>query len=228
VRWNEEDGPLAKSDEHLSLPLTQTSFARRQLIVGQKNALAAFEDGAAFLTRQNVGKGEVYFCASLPKEDWSSLAEGPVLVPMLQRLLVSGARRLQQVSTVACGELSAVDLARPWTSVDSASAKDIRIEAGVYRSGDRLLAVNRPAAEDDPDVIDPEEARKLFVGLPVQTLDDRSTGVGQLQGEVWRLFVYAMLLFLIAEGILILPARRPVRTPVGGGPRPQRREEQTA
>jgi hypothetical protein len=28
----------------------------------------------------------------------------------------------------------------------------------------------------------------------------------RLQGEIWRLFLFAMLLFLIAEGILILPA----------------------
>jgi hypothetical protein len=228
VRWNEDEGPLAKSDEHLSLPLTPTTFARRQAIVGQKNVLAAFEDGAAFLTRQNIGKGEVYFCASLPQEDWSSLGDGPVLVPMLQRLLLAGGRRLQQVSSISCGELSLADLARPWVSVDSTRPKDIRIEAGVYRSGDRLLAVNRPSAEDEPDVIDSDEARKLFGGLPVQTLEERHLEVGQLQGEIWRLFVFAMLLFLIAEGLLILPARQPPPPPAGGAPRPQRREEQPA
>jgi len=208
VRWNEDEGPLAKSDEHLSLPLAQTTFARRQTMVGPKNALAAFEDGAAFLTRQNIGKGEVYFCASLPQPDWSSLGDGPVLVPMLQRLLLAGGRRLQQVSSVACGELGAADLARQWVSVDSTRQKDIRTEAGVYRSGDRLLAVNRPPAEDEPDVIDSDEARKLFGGLPVQTLEERHVDVGQMQGEIWRVFVFAMLAFLIAEGILILPARQ--------------------
>jgi hypothetical protein len=208
VRWNEDEGPLAKSDEHSSLPLTQTAFVRRQMLTGQKNILAAFEDGAAFLTRQNIGKGEVYFCASLPQTDWSSLGDGPVLVPMLQRLLLAGGRRLQQASSVACGELGAADLARSWVSVDSTRQKDIRLEAGVYRCGDRLLAVNRPAAEDEPDVLDPDEARKLFGNLPVQMLEQRHLDVGQLQGEIWRLFVFAMLLFLIAEGILILPARQ--------------------
>jgi hypothetical protein len=228
LRWNEDEGPLAKSDEHLSLPLAQTTFARRQAIVGPKNVLAAFEDGAAFLARQNIGKGEVYFCASLPQADWSSLGEGPVLVPMLQRLLLAGGRRLQQASFAACGELSSLDLARQWVSVDSTRQKDIRFEAGVYRSGDRLLAVNRPLAEDEPDVMDSDEARKLFVGLPVQTLEERKFDVGQLQGEVWRVFVFAMLLFLIGEGILILPARRTAPRPVRGAPSPPRREEQPA
>ena len=228
LRWNEDQGPLAKSDEHLSLPLTQTTFVRRQTIVGQKNVLAAFEDGAAFLARQNIGAGEVYFCASLPQSDWSSLGDGPVLVPMLQRLLLAGGRRLQQASAAACGELDSVDAARQWVSVDSTRPKDIRTEAGVYRSGDRLLAVNRPAAEDDTDVIDSDEARKLFGNLPVQTLEERRLDAGQLQGEIWRLFVFAMLLFLIAEGLLILPARPPAPNPAGAAPHSRRREEQPA
>jgi hypothetical protein len=227
-RWDEDEGPLAKSDEHTSLPLAQTTFARRQTITGQKDVLAAFEDGAAFLARQNVGRGEVYFCASLPQADWSSLGDGPVLVPLLQRLLVAGGRRLQQVSSAACGELDAVDLARQWVSVDSTRQKDIRTEAGVYRCGDRLLAVNRPAAEDVPDIIDADQARKLFGGLPVQTLEERRPEAGQLQGEVWRLFVFAMLLFLIAEGILILPPRVAAPIPGGAAPRPRQREEQPA
>ena len=224
ARWNEDEGPLAKSDEHLSLPLSGTIFARRQTMFGPKNILAAFEDGAPFLARQHIGRGEVYFCASLPQADWSSLGEGPVLVPMLQRLLLAGGRRLQPVSSAACGELGPADLARQWVCVDSTRQKDIRTEAGVYRSGDRLLAVNRPAAEDEPDVIAPDEARKLFGGLPVQTLEERRLEAGQWQGEIWRVFVFAMLLCLIAEGILILPARQPAP----GAPPPPRRGEQPA
>jgi hypothetical protein len=208
LRWDENEGPLAKSDEHLSLPLAQTSFMRRQAMAGQKESLAAFEDGAAFLTRHSTVKGEIYFCASLPDPAWSSLGEGPVLVPMLQRMLLAGAQRLQPVSAIACGELSAVDQAQTWTPVDTTEPKDIRSQAGVYRSGNRLLAVNRPASEDEPEIIDSEQARKLFGDLPVQTLQDRHLETGQLQGEVWRMFVFAMLLFLIAEAFLILPPRR--------------------
>src|SRR4030095_14045841 len=87
LRWVEDEGPLAKTDEGLSLPLREVTFQRRQMIVGPKNVLAAFEDGAPFLARQTLGRGEIFFCASLPKKEWSSLSEGPVLVPMMQRLL---------------------------------------------------------------------------------------------------------------------------------------------
>jgi hypothetical protein len=207
LKWNEDEGPLAKSDERISLPLSQTTFQRYETINGPKETLAAFDDGAAFLARQTLGKGEFYFCASPPDPAWSSLADGPVLVPMLQRLLQAGARRLQQVSIIACGELPASDQALAWTSVDSAQRKNVRSEAGVYRSGDRLIAVNRPSAEDEPEALEADELKSLFGNLPLQMFQERQLQFGQLQGEIWRLFVFAMLIFLIGEAILILPAR---------------------
>jgi hypothetical protein len=208
VHWTEDEGPLAKSDEHTSLPLAQTTFLRRQLLSGRHDVLAAFEDGAPFLMRQMVGKGQIYFCASLPVPAWSDLGDGPVLVPMLQRMLSEGGRRLQQASSADCGELSATEQGKQWISVDSATPKDIHTQAGVYHSGDQLLAVNRPVVEDDPDIIDSAQAQKLFGDLPVQAFQQRHLETGQLQGEIWRLFVFAMLLSLMVEAILILPAPR--------------------
>ena len=56
----------------------------------------------------------------------------------------------------------------------------------------------------------------------MQSLQERHFEIGQLQGEIWRVFAFAMLLFLIVEGILILPAR-----PAGaaGGVRRRRKPE---
>jgi hypothetical protein len=207
LRWNEDEGPLAKSDEGLSLPLPQTPFQKRQAIVGQKTILAAFQDGAPFLARQTLGRGEIFFCASLPDREWSSLGEGPVLVPMMQRLLQSGSRRLQQATAMACGELSVLDQARHWERVDGGGPNDVRTQAGVYRSGDRLLAVNRPVAEDSPDVLEATEARTLFGALPLQMLQEKRSQATDLQGEIWRVFLVTMLLFLVAEGALILPPK---------------------
>jgi hypothetical protein len=227
LRWNEDEGPLTRTDEHASLPLAQTAFTRRQEISGQKNVLAAFEDGSAFLARQDVGRGQVYFCASLPDPAWSSLGDGPVLVPMLQRMLLVGGSRLQQVSSIACGELNVVDQSRLWVPVDSVEKKDIRTQAGIYRSDDRLMAVNRPAAEDDSEILDGDEARQLFGPLPVQMLREPRFLTNQLQGEIWRVFVFAMLLFLIAEGILMLPAA-PSSLPTRPAPKTDLREKQPA
>ncbi len=213
VRWDEDEGPLARSDERLSLPLAQVSFIRRQAIAGPQSTLAAFEDGSPFLVRQVLGRGEFYFCTSLPSAEWSGLGDGTVLVPMMQRLLQAGGRRLQQVSSIACGELSAADASKPWVCLDSIVPKDIHTQAGVYRSGERLMAVNRPAAEDEPEILDSDDARKLFGSVPFQTLQGGRAEGSPLQGEIWRMFLFTMLLVLIAEGILILPSRKPTTTP---------------
>jgi hypothetical protein len=127
---------------------------------------------------------------------------------MMQRLLQSGSRRFQQAVSISCGELGLVDQARHWEAVDSPNPKDIRTQAGVYRCGERLLAVNRPAAEDDPEVLESDQARHLFGSLTLQMLEERRGSQGEnLQGEIWRMFLFTMLIFLVAEGALILPAK---------------------
>ena len=205
--WEESDGPLAKTDEGLSLPVDELAATQRRVIAGEVAKLAVFADGGVLLARQTLGRGAVYFCATLPRNDWSNLGDGPVLVPMTQRLMLAGARRLNQESALVCGELGAADRQRGWTSVD-ASGKDIRVSAGVYRSGDRLVAVNRPPGEDEPGRLDAAEAKALFGVLPLQMLEERRGGLGEaLQGEVWRLFVFGMLAFLLVESFLILPAK---------------------
>jgi hypothetical protein len=123
-------------------------------------------------------------------------------------MLQDGARRLQQVAIIPCGELSAADLAKQWVAVDSTEPKDIRFQAGVYKSGDRMLAVNRPASEDDPEVVDSSEMKKLFGDLPMRMFEDRQVDTNQLEGEIWRLFLFLMLLFVLVEGYLILPANQ--------------------
>ena len=53
------------------------------------------------------------------------------------------------------------------------------------------------------------EIKKVFGGLPLQMLQERPVDTGQLQGEIWRLFLFFMLLLLVGEGLLILPGKRP-------------------
>jgi hypothetical protein len=69
------------------------------------------------------------------------------------------------------------------------------------------LAVNRPKAEDDPEVLEAGDARRLFGPMAVQMLQERRSQAENLQGEIWRMFLFSMLFFLLAEGVLILPAK---------------------
>jgi hypothetical protein len=128
---------------------------------------------------------------------------------------------LQQTATLAVGDLGPADLAQSWTCVDSATPKDLRTQAGVYRAGERLIALNRPAIEDEPEVLEATAAQALFDGLPFQMLTDERAERQSLQGEIWRLFLFLMLLCLVAESALILPARPKAATPrVPARPRP--------
>jgi hypothetical protein len=208
-KWEQQEGPLAKTDEGLSLPLGDLDITRRQPITGEPTALATFADGSPLLTRRALGKGQFFFCATVPHDDWSTLGDGPVLVPMLQRLLQTGARRLNQETMVACGELSALDRAKQWTSADGSTGKNILLNAGVYRAGERLLAVNRPAAEDDRSLLEPAAAKNLLGSLPLQLLQERTARSDALQGEIWRLFLIGMLVFLFFEAWLVLPHKKP-------------------
>ncbi len=206
-RWDENDGPLSHTDEGGSLPITELKFTKRRAIADDKNAIAWFEDGKPFLTRHVLGKGQIYFCASAPKRDWSSMGEGSVLVPMMQRLLASGGRHLGATADVACGDWRGLDLSEHWTCMDSSATKDLRTQAGVYRLGDRTLAVNRPLIEDEPDKLEAASAKELFGDVSVRLFEETQNRSSQMQGEMWRSFVFAMLAFLLAEAILILPEK---------------------
>lgn len=205
-RWEERDGPLASTAEGLSLPVGEVQVLRRQQIVGDATILASFEDGAPFLTRRFVGKGQVLFCATQAGKEWSDFYEGVVLVPMLQRLMESGGRRFAMAASVECGDWQPAENER-WTSVDSNSAKDISTQSGVYRAGTQLIAVNRPAREDDWNVVDPSRAKALLGQVPVHLFEEKESGAARIQAELWRLFLVIMALCLIVEAILILPEK---------------------
>jgi hypothetical protein len=220
-RWEDREGPLAKTEEGFNLPVSGLEIKKRQAIVGEKVFLAAFDDGAPLLTRRTLGKGQILFCAIQPKKDWSRLAEGPVLVPMVQRLLETGGHRFSLAASVACG-----DWAGNGTSIDT--PKDIRTQTGIYRSGGQLIAVNRPAREDDRERLDPAQVKALFGNVPVQLFEQKQGVNKALQSELWRFFLFCMLLFLLAEAILILPERQSKQTSDLPLPKPEAEKPQEA
>ena len=205
-RWDEREGPLAKTAEGWSLPVSELGIQKRQAIAGEKIWLATFDDGTPFLTRRSLGRGQVFFCATLPKKDWSQLYDGAVIVPMMQRLLETGGHRFSMAASASCGDWQPGPN-DTWTAVDNASAKDIRTQAGVYRSAGRLLAVNRPPREDNNDLLEPAQAKALFGSVPVHLFEEKEGISGALQSELWRLFLFSMLFFLLAEAVLILPEK---------------------
>ena len=51
------------------------------------------------------------------------------------------------------------------------------------------------------------EAKALFAGISFQMLQDKQKQSDALQGEIWRIFLFGMLIFLIGESILVLPGK---------------------
>ena len=103
VHWDEQDGPLANSESGTPLALPALEVSRARSIASGGNVRAVFGGNEPFLTEHVMGKGLVYFCATLPQADWSTLDDGRVLVPMLQRILQSGAKRFSAGSFLDAG-----------------------------------------------------------------------------------------------------------------------------
>jgi len=217
TRWNELDGPLARTDEGYGVPLGSLEVFQRASISGGGTVLASFSDGAPFLVRKAIGKGEVYFCATSAQPEWSALADGAVLVPMLQRMIQTGARRLNAGVMLDCGD-AATREGEKWARADGGAEGNPRLQAGVYKAGGRFLAVNRPSAENDPAALTGDQARALFRDVPFQMHQERGRSGDRLQGEIWRIFLTLMLIFLVLEGLLILPPKTAAPAPRGMAP----------
>jgi hypothetical protein len=211
TQWQRNEGLLANTEENLALPMNELAITRRQALGGVPGVLASFEDRNPFIVRKLVGKGELIACGASVEAEWSNLREGLVLVPAVQRLLAVGGRRFTQGGMMACGQVAATEAGETWTSVEG--VKDIRLHAGVYRSGNRLVAVNRPAAENEVEILEAAKVRGLFPGVKLQMFGEQKQGESRLQAELWRMFLFTMLLFMVAEAFLILPPK-----PEAGGP----------
>jgi hypothetical protein len=201
--WRRMDGPLANAKDGRSLMLSEVSVSRRVAPSGGGVVLASFEDGKPFLVKQPLGKGAIYSCATLPQRDWSSLDDGTVLVPMLQRILQEGGRRLSKADNADVGAVVGT------TTKLSGDAKGrAECDGGVYQVGTKIVAVNRPASEDEPEVIDETAVRAAFGPVSVRMLADKGGGASAaLQSEIWRWLLVAMLVALTGEALLALPKR---------------------
>ncbi len=204
--WDELDGPLAKTDNGSPLPLARLEVLRRQVPAlndPNTHVYATFADGVSFLSARRIGAGAVYACATLPDAAWSSLGEGFVLLPMTQRLLLQGSRHLRPPVMDTVGQWHPSDAQETWTAADPSTPLDWRWQAGLYQSGAKHIALNRPSIEDDPDFIEPAKLKELLPGAKVEVLTAAlEVKADRLQNEIWPLLVVLAMCFMIVEMIL--------------------------
>src|SRR5262249_9804639 len=123
---------------------------------------------------------------------------------------------LERTRQVAAGEPPAGDDPIRWkrlAGTDEAVSSEFSRHRGVYLEGEKMLAVNRPAAEDQAPVLASRQVAGLFRGLEFSRVDDQAGNIESLIQEIWRLFLVGMIVALIVEAALCLPntARLPGR-----------------
>jgi hypothetical protein len=221
--WLRDDGPLRDGLDGTAIPAGRMkAIQRRTLVGGDSTPLATWDGGTSFLTRKFVDGGTAWFVNTTPDYAWSNLGDADVLLPLLQRTLDLGADRMGSAMMAAAGSRTAVPGPGELRSrLDDFSTNSGLHEAGVFRIGERVLAVNRPAGEDNEERVSGERMDVMLAGTNYSLFENAAGGDDDtLVQEIWRAFLIAMLLFLVAEAILCLnpkpaPGRQAVaeRTP---------------
>ncbi|MES2660015.1 MAG: BatA domain-containing protein [Verrucomicrobiota bacterium] len=210
--WNHNDGPLRDGIDGTPIPAERLKSIRRQIPQGDAATLARWEDGEPFITRRIVDHGTAWFIGSLPDYTWSNMGDADVLLPAVQRIVAAGADRFDASYLTTVGSDAAQPIHGETRSrIDDYGTPDpanAAYEAGIFRLGDRLLAVNRPAQEDNLEIITRESLDDALEGTGYTLLDQAGQANDpSLSRDVWRGFLIAVLFFLISEAILCLPKK---------------------
>ncbi|MEI8038611.1 MAG: BatA domain-containing protein [Verrucomicrobiota bacterium] len=208
--WNHHDGPLRDGLEGTPLAANRLKAIRRQIPLGDASQLARWEDGEPALSRRIIERGTAWMLGTLPDYTWSNLGDADVLLPAVQRVLSAGADRFDASYLTTVGEdatrLLPGDTRQRLDDFGTPDPANAAHEAGVFRLGERLLAVNRPPAEDATEILSREALDAALEGTHYTLLDQAGQANDpSLARDVWRAFLVAVLFFLISEAILCLP-----------------------
>lgn len=210
--WSHDDGLLRDGLDGGEIPAGRLKSLKRRIPEGEFATLARWDDNQTFLARRVVDRGTAWFVATLPDYSWSNLGDADVLLPIAQRAVLAGADRFDSGYLAEVGSRDAAT--KPGETrerIDGYGTPDpsnVAWQAGIHRYGDRLLALNRPPAEDNPEVLQRENLDNILDGTGYTFFEDHGTSAkDNISRDVWRGFLIAMLCFLISEAVLSLPGR---------------------
>ena len=223
ISWWRGDADLLKHVESGdALPLNELRTYRYRSFESLGTPLARFANDASLLTRVATDRGAVYFCSTLPTAQFSSFErEGVVFYVMLQRALDQGCRALAMASQRDAGSDVLADR-NQWELVAPTDGSDAPLHlssqrglhAGVYRDEEYWTAVNRSQIEDSAVAVPVDAVDALFDGMSYRRIDVDVGDTSALASELWRIFLIAMIVALLAEAVLSLPNRRSEATPL--------------
>lgn len=204
----------AHSAQGMPLPVGSTRIFRYREILGGGEVLARLQGGTPLLVRKGTPAEPLYFLGTLPQPSYSSLGEdGISFYVLLQRALQLGALTQGTARQLFTGDHShreVLGLTRVSASDVATPSTDVVFHSGVFQGRGRLVSLNRPFTEDNPQVLTKEQLARLNEELEIRRLDDRIESRAGLSQEIWRLFLLAMLIALLGEAFLCLPEKTPV------------------
>ena len=209
--WRGDQDILANTQSGAALPVGNLQVRKWCKLIGEFTPLATVKGGSPLLARVTTNAGAVYFCATTTAPGDSSLAnDGVVLYVLVQRALAAGAAVLGSTRQLAAGEPTAGETPAKWKRLGGAAeavSTDYSLHRGVYQAGERLIAVNRPVAEDAAPILKDDRIAGLFKGLDFSRVDDQAGNVGSLIQEIWRIFLATMMVAMLVEAGLCLPKK---------------------
>lgn len=209
--WRGDEGLLAHGQSGVPLPLGELKVQRWCGLSGAFTPLATLQDGSPLLARVATDHGGLFFCATTPALSDSSMAtDGVAFYILIQRALAGGSEALENTRQLIAGCSVANRDATSWTRLagaEGAISTDYPSHNGVYEAGPRLLAVNRDPSESPSLALTDQQVASLFQGLDFSRVDHRNGGAGSLIQEIWRLFLVALMVVMVAEAALCLPKR---------------------
>jgi hypothetical protein len=213
ANWRGDQDLLANTQSGALLPVGQLQIHRYCQLTGEFTPLAGLQGGSPLLARSTQDHSGAYFFATTTAPSDSSLAsDGVVLYVLVQRAMAAGASALGTIRQLTAGESLPKNLSDSWQRLagpEDAMSGAYPVHRGVYLAGDRLLAINRPAEEDQAPILDDGRVAGLFDGLNFIRVDHRAGHIGILIEEIWRPFLAAMIVALIVEAALCLPRYAP-------------------
>ncbi len=210
--WRTESGLLRNTQDGEPLPLGSTRVFRVSTFQGESQPLLRLEDGRTLVARSvNRLPGSLFFWGTLPRSSDSSLAaDGVAFFVMIHRALERGAVFLSRAQQRDAGE-GALPGEEEWKRVSlrdtEADVIHPSLHAGAFQREENWVALNRPETEDEARIVNREALAGLFAGLDYRVIEDRVDDRSSLAAEIWRAFLVAMALALIAEAALCLPPR---------------------
>jgi hypothetical protein len=213
--WNHSDGPLRDGIEGTPIAANRLKAIRRQIPLGDAIPLARWEDGEPAITRRILDRGTAWFLGSIPDYTWSNLGDADVLLPVIHRIIAAGTDRFDAsyLTTVgsAAARLLPGEIRNRLDDHETTNPANDEYEAGIFRLGERLLAVNRPPQEDAPEILTRDTLDIVLDGTNYTLLDQAGQATDpSLSRDVWRAFIAAVLFFLISEALLCLPKRETI------------------